>query len=185
MRQGHWQGGQVQARGRMQEAGPRTWYHVCLLAHKYSPQTLHADHEDCAEIALQTAYGCMSAQVTFYLLRYATRRDGVTCCCGEHRAGSERDALPLIEEASRDQLGAHEPEEPYMAREPDGYNLKGHCTSANGDQLWLRQRKSAVVQCFQKWIIGGRMWLWGVDRVEAEGRGPVPEGSALWLALSN
>ncbi|TNN88740.1 hypothetical protein EYF80_001072 [Liparis tanakae] len=46
-------------------------------------------------------------------------RDGVTCYCGEHRAGSERDTLPLIEEASRDQLGALEPEEPYMAREPD------------------------------------------------------------------
>ncbi|TNN66017.1 hypothetical protein EYF80_023773 [Liparis tanakae] len=45
--------------------------------------------------------------------------DGVTCCCGE------RDALPLIEEASRDQLGALEPEEPYMAREPDVKYLKG------------------------------------------------------------
>ncbi|TNN89009.1 hypothetical protein EYF80_000887 [Liparis tanakae] len=65
------------------------------------------------------------SQVTFYLLRYATRRDGVTCCCGEHRAGSQRDALPLIEEASRDQLGALEPEEPYMAREPDVKYLKG------------------------------------------------------------
>ncbi|TNN74015.1 hypothetical protein EYF80_015836 [Liparis tanakae] len=51
--------------------------------------------------------------------------DGVTCCCGEHLAGSERDALPLIEEASRDQLGALEPEEPYMAREPDVKYLKG------------------------------------------------------------
>ncbi|TNN58624.1 hypothetical protein EYF80_031127 [Liparis tanakae] len=42
-----------------------------------------------------------------------------------NRAGSERDALPLIEEASRDQLGALEPEEPYMAREPDVKYLKG------------------------------------------------------------
>ncbi|TNN66492.1 Pleckstrin y domain-containing family H member 2 [Liparis tanakae] len=49
----------------------------------------------------------------------------MTCYCGEHRAGSERDALPLIEEASRNQLGALEPEEPYMAREPDVKYLKG------------------------------------------------------------
>ncbi|TNN46081.1 putative homeodomain transcription factor 2 [Liparis tanakae] len=28
--------------------------------------------------------------VTFYLLRYATRRDGVTCCCGEHRAAADQ-----------------------------------------------------------------------------------------------
>ncbi|TNN33205.1 hypothetical protein EYF80_056633 [Liparis tanakae] len=34
-------------------------------------------------------------QVTFYLLRYATRRDGVTCCCGEHRAEADRGSLPL------------------------------------------------------------------------------------------
>ncbi|TNN36963.1 hypothetical protein EYF80_052867 [Liparis tanakae] len=40
-------------------------------------------------------------------------------------AGSERDTLPLIEEASRDQLGADVPEEPYMSREPDVKYLKG------------------------------------------------------------
>ncbi|TNN77848.1 hypothetical protein EYF80_011905 [Liparis tanakae] len=28
--------------------------------------------------------------VTFYLLRYATRRDGVTCCCVEHRAAADQ-----------------------------------------------------------------------------------------------
>lgn len=44
-----------------------------------------------------------------------------------------------------------------------------------------------VVQYFQKWIRGERMGLCrgGVDGVEGEGRGRVPEGSALWLALSN
>ncbi|TNN86733.1 Protein FAM196B [Liparis tanakae] len=75
------------------------------------------------------------SKVTFYLLRYATRRDGVTCCCGEHLAGSERDVLPLIEEASRDQLGALEPEEPYMAREPDVKYLKGALQGKRSLQL--------------------------------------------------
>ncbi|TNN30812.1 hypothetical protein EYF80_059036 [Liparis tanakae] len=32
--------------------------------------------------------------VTFYLLRYATRKDGVTCRCGEHRAEADRGSLP-------------------------------------------------------------------------------------------
>lgn len=29
------------------------------------------------------------------------------------------------------------------------------------------------------------MGLWGADGVEVERRGRLPEGSALWLALSN
>ncbi|TNN59083.1 hypothetical protein EYF80_030717 [Liparis tanakae] len=33
--------------------------------------------------------------VTFHLLHYTTRRDRVTCCCGEHRAAAERGSLPL------------------------------------------------------------------------------------------
>lgn len=42
-----------------------------------------------------------------------------------------------------------------------------------------------VVQHFQEWNRGGRMGLWGSDSVEGKGRGRLPEGSALWLALSN
>ncbi|TNN62470.1 hypothetical protein EYF80_027273 [Liparis tanakae] len=62
---------------------------------------------------MRTEPCCPTGYLPVYQPVYLFAQDGVTCCCGEHRAGSERDELPLIEEASRDQLGAHEPEEPY------------------------------------------------------------------------